>query len=129
MKKILTMGIVLIVVGLGLVLLTNLVVSPAVGAGQQSASVGGGNSVSGGNSPDGGPTSGSGLPSTGCTTVVNGSVFVSDSCSMHNGSSSGISPLIVLTVVGIVLCGAGLFLTAIETISKQRSSFQTKTVT
>ena len=112
MKKLLIISIVLVAAGLSLILYSDPVIlqaggSPPPGGGQifNATSVGGG-----------------GLPGN-CHTV-NGVTVCSGSFQSLSDPNAEIE-----TIAGIGLCGGGLFLTAIETISKPKSPYQTKAVT
>jgi len=114
MKKLLIISIVLFVAGLGLILLGDPVIS-----------------LAGGNAPTG--NSGfSQLPGPNST-----STNLPSGCTQQNGGvvcknvpiGSGDLYAVWLTLAGIGLSGVGVFLTAVEAISKSQQPFQTKTVT
>jgi hypothetical protein len=115
LKKLLIVSIVLIVAGLGLILYEDPAITLASGGGGTTQF-----GSSGGLPPPTNSTSG-GLP-PGCK-QLNGGV----TC-IVNGSTGNTDAEIV-TLSGIALCGVGLCLSAVETISKPRSPYQTKTVT
>jgi hypothetical protein len=118
MKKLLIVSIVLIAAGLGLILYSDPVITLAgrgSGGTPQFISNNGG-------LPSVNSTSGS-LP-PGCKQVGGGVQCVTTQTGSGNAETSEI-----ITLSGIALCGVGLCMTAVETISKTQSPFQTKTVT
>jgi hypothetical protein len=114
MKKFLIVSIVLIVAGLGLILYADPVLTLASGGGSQPHFF-----TSGGPPPALNSTSGT-LP-PGCTAQGGGVIC--------NTASNSLGEPVILTLLGIALCGVGLFLSLAETISKATSPYQTKTVT
>ncbi len=124
MKRLLIISIVLTVAGIGLILFSDPVLSLAAGG---TPTIGNGQGPFSFNSTGTPGSSGSsGLPS-GCH--QQGQNFI---CGNGSGSIGpvgiGSTTSIIITVAGIGLCGVGMFLTAIESISKATGS-QTRTVT
>lgn len=121
MKKLLIISIVLVAIGLGLILYSDPVVTLATaGTPQVGGTPGSSQIFTGSNSTS--PSNGS-LPPD-CTTQ-NGHTL----CQFKSSSTAGGSSAEVITLVGIALSGAGLFLSAIEVVSKSVSPYQTKAVT
>jgi hypothetical protein len=120
MKKLLIISIVLIAIGLGLILYSDPVITLA-GSGGSPHFV---QIPIGSNSTSGGPPGSTSGSSPDCHTV-NGNTI----CTQNSNLPAGGSDSMVITLVGIALSGAGLFLSAIEMISKSASPFQTKAVT
>ena len=114
MKKLLIISIILFAAGLSLILYSDPVLLQPSG-GQQLQS--------------GGPTF---INSTSSGSASPGNCHISNGVTICSGS--GLKALsdtnaMIETIAGIDLCGGGLFLTAIETISKPQSPYQTKAVT
>lgn len=113
MKKLLLISVVMVVVGLGLILYSDPIVTLASGNGQIHSGV---TTI---NNPNVGSTSGSG----------SGPVTVGSSPTSNGASGPGGFELLeYLTIAGIAFCAAGIFLTAVEAVSRS-SVAQTKTVT
>ncbi len=116
MKKLLLLGVILVVAGLGLILVSDPVLTSSSSTPKSTSIL-----ENSGNSTSISPPSGAD-----CTTLSSGGVQCGTNAP-SSGSSGTVA--VVVTGIGIAFCGAGLFLTAIESLSKQITSFQPKAVT
>src|ERR1700730_7787870 len=114
MKKLLIISIILVAAGLSLILYSDPILLQPGGSQQLQG---------------GGPTF---INSTSTSGGSPGNCHISSGVTICSGN--GLQALsdtnaIIETIAGIGLCGVGLFLTAIETISEPQSPYQTKAVT
>jgi len=114
MKKLLLVSIVLLVAGIGLILYGDPVFSTGAGSGTE---------IIGTNSTPGGGVPPAQLPNSHCTTGPNGGTACTGGAP---GGSSGNAE--TLAIAGIALCGAGLFLSAVESFAKPASPDASKVV-
>jgi hypothetical protein len=113
MKKLPIISVLLIAAGLGLILYSDPVILSQGPTGSfifNSTSTGGG------------------LPAGNCH-IVNGASLCQGSAGPGGPTSLSNTNAVIETIAGIGLCGVGLFLSAIESLSKAPSSYQTKAVT
>lgn len=114
MKKLLLVSIVLVVIGLGLILYSDPVVTLASGNGTIHSSLTTFTNPNGGSSSSG-----------------SGPIIYSSGPGQNSGKApaGGFATLEYLTIAGIALCGVGIFLTAVEAVSRASNVVHTRTVT